>query len=137
MVLSARVNKGNQQKVVSLAVPQKPVKRRKFKFRLGGPAVVLFILLGFVFYSFGGQIVEMYKVRHEITKIKEQMAELKVKNTELRKQLDQLNSDAYIEREAREKLGLVKPGEKIILEAQAGQNVSAPNLEKRQNAEVH
>ena len=138
MVLSAKVKKENSNKVVNLAVPRQAPKRKKINFKLGGPAVVLFILLGFIFYSFGGQMVEMYNVRHEIKQMREQMAELQSKNADLRKQIDQLNSNAYIERQAREKLGLVKQGEKIILEAQPGLNSSnSADPEKRRNVEVH
>ncbi|WP_269438285.1 FtsB family cell division protein [Phosphitispora fastidiosa] len=99
-------------------------KHKKFKYKLKGPSVIILILLGMIFYSFGGQMVKMYNVQHEITNIQEQMNQLKVNNDTLKKQLEQLNSEAYIEREAREKLGLVKPGEKIILEARTGEKGS-------------
>ncbi len=137
MVLSAKVQKTD--KVVKLATQQQTRKRKKVKFKLKGPSVILLILLGFIFYSFGGQMVEMYNVRHEIQKIQEQMDELRLKNADLRKQIEQLNSDAYIEREAREKLGLVKPGEKIILEAKPGaKGSSIPKPPKNpEKTEVH
>lgn len=109
-------------------------KRKKVRFKLKGPAVIMLILLGFIFYSFGGQMVEMYNVQHELTNIQAQIDEFRVKNADLRKQVEQLNSDAYIEREAREKLGLVKPGEKIILEAKPGAKGSTiPKASKKPN----
>lgn len=120
MVLSAKVKKMENNNLVHLTAPNKTNKGKKLKFKLGGPSVILLILLGFIFYSFGGQMVEMYNVRYEIKKISEQMDELQQKNADLRNQMEQLNSDAFVEREAREKLGLVKPGEKIILEAKQG-----------------
>ncbi len=118
MVLSAKLKKS--AKVAKTRKPGRLSGRKTFKFKFKGPSVILLILLGFIFYSFGGQMMEMYNVRHEIKKIQVQMDELRVKNSDLRKQVDQLKSDAYIEREARERLGLVKPGEKIILEAKPG-----------------
>lgn len=138
MVLSAHVKK-DSGKVVNLNVTKKAGKRKKLKFKLGGPTVVLFVLLGLIFYSFSGQMMEMYNVRDEIVKLRAQMDDIKVKNADLRKQIDQLNSEAYIEREAREKLGLVKPGEKIILEAKPGITGSdvPTNPEKRNNIEIH
>lgn len=138
MVLSAQVKK-DSGKVVSLNVTKKAPKRKKVRFKLGGPTVVLFVLLGLILYSFGGQMMEMYNVRNEIAKIREQMDDIKVKNADLRKQIEQLNSEAYIEREAREKLGLVKPGEKIILEAKPGAaNTNVPgNSGKVNNTEIH
>jgi cell division protein FtsB len=137
MVLSAKTKKPGKSAKSPLF--KKQSKKTKLKFRLNGPSVILLILLGFIFYSFGGQVVEMYNVQNEIKKIQGQMVELRTKNTDLGKQVDQLNSDAYIEREAREKLGLVKPGEKIILEAKSdGKGIIPPKAQKKPNSiEVH
>ena len=137
MVLSAKVKKAS--KVLDMPVKRTIPNRKRMKFRLNGPSVILLIILGFVFYSFGGQMVEMYNVEHEIKDIKVQMDEFRTKNADLRKQVEQLNSDAFIKREAREKLGLVKPGEKIILEAKPGAKLSnTPNTSKKSdNKEVH
>ena len=137
MVLSAKVHKHEKPRDISTEY-RKP-KQRKLKYRLKGPSVILLILLGMIFYSFGGQMAEMYNVQSEIKSIQIQMDKLNAKNIELKKQLEQLNSDAYIEREAREKLGLVKPGEKIILEAKPGEKGSTiPKARKNpQGIEVH
>ena len=137
MVLSAKVHKHEKPRDISTEY-RKP-KQRKLKYRLKGPSVILLILLGMIFYSFGGQMAEMYNVQSEIKSIQIQMDKLNAKNIELKKQLEQLNSDAYIEREAREKLGLVKPGEKIILEAKPGEKGSTiPEARKNpQEIEVH
>jgi len=137
MVLSAKVKKTG--KAGKMLVSDRGQQRKRKKFKLKGPSVVLLIILGFIFYSFGGQMAEMYNVQHEIKKIQDQVDELRLKNTDLRKQVDQLGSGAYIEREAREKLGLVKPGEKIILEAKPSASGSAgPKSSKNpKKTEVH
>ncbi|PKM42645.1 MAG: hypothetical protein CVV03_09620 [Firmicutes bacterium HGW-Firmicutes-8] len=137
MVLSAKVKKTG--KAGKMLVSDRGQQRKRKKFKLKGPSVVLLIILGFIFYSFGGQMAEMYNVQHEIKKIQDQVDELRLKNTDLRKQVDQLGSGAYVEREAREKLGLVKPGEKIILEAKPGASGSAaPKSSKNpKKTEVH
>jgi len=123
MVLSARVP--NKEKIVKFpAAGRKAKKATRRKFRLKGPAVILLLVLGFVFYSFGGQMVELYNVKHEVKKIQGQMDDLRKKNGELKKKVEFLESDAYVERMAREKLSLVKPGEKIILEAKPGEKQS-------------
>jgi cell division protein FtsL len=138
MVLSAKVKKAD--KIVDMPASKKKQKpRKKLKYKLSGPGLFFLIILGFIFYSFAGQMVEMYNVQGEMKNIKAQMQELQAKNVELRKQVEQLSSDAYIEREAREKLGLVKPGEKIILEAKpgaAGSDVPV-RTKKTGNSEVH
>jgi len=136
MVLSAKVRKN--EKVVGFPVTTKP-KRNNLKFKLKGPSVILLILLGFLFYSFGGQVVEMYNVQKELKNIQAQMDELKSRNADLRKQVEQLNSAAYVEREAREKLGLVKPGEKVILEAKTGakERVLPRNVNDNEDDIIH
>lgn len=137
MVLSAKVKKTGKAGKMSVSDRGQPRKRKRFKLK--GPSVVLLIILGFIFYSFGGQMAEMYNVQHEIKKIQDQVDELRLKNTDLRKQVDQLGSRAYVEREAREKLGLVKPGEKIILEAKpdASGSAGAKSSKNPKKTEAH
>lgn len=119
MVLSAKVQQ--KEKVVSFPAAAKKAKRTsRRRFRLKGPVVVLLLVLGFIFYSFGEQMVELYNVRQEVEEIRNQMDVLQKKNLEMKKKVEFLQSDAYVERMAREKLSLVKPGEKIILEAKPG-----------------
>ncbi|WP_418791345.1 FtsB family cell division protein [Phosphitispora sp. TUW77] len=122
MVLSAKVKKYDKNRDMP-GIIKKP-KRKKLRYKLKGPSVIVLILLGMIFYSFGGQMVKMYNVQSEITNIQEEMDQIKANNELLKQQLEQLNSKTYIEREAREKLGLVKPGEKIILEAEPGEKGS-------------
>lgn len=138
MVLSAKIRKAD--KIVDIPITKKKqTPKKKLKFKLGGPGLIFLVILGFIFYSFGGQMFELYTVQDEMKNIKTQMQELQNKNVELRKQVEQLSSDAYIEREAREKLGLVKPGEKIILETKPGAEGSGiPARPKNaDNIEVH
>lgn len=60
-----------------------------------------------------------YQVRLEqekqIAAIKRQYAELKEQNEALRQQIREIKRPEYIERYAREKMGLVKPGEKAYV----------------------
>lgn len=66
---------------------------------------------------------------------------LRIKNEELKKQLEYVNSDAFIEKEARDKLGLGKAGETILIlpenleiigvnQPEISANQSLPNWEK-------
>lgn len=136
MVLSARAKR--QSKIVSLPVhePPKKKKRRKLKPKLKGPGLVIGLLLLFALYSFGGQLVESHNVQQEIQKIQQEMEELQKKNEELRSQVKKLESEAWVERVAREKLGLVKPGEKLILEVKPNDFEQLTDIE-RANIEVH
>lgn len=91
-------------------------KRRIFNFsrsRLPGLILVVFFL--YLVISFGLQINKLYAMQHELLQIQKQMADLEDKNAKLREQLELVQSDAYIEQMAREKLGLVKQGESRII----------------------
>jgi cell division protein FtsB len=138
VVLSAKVQQ--KEKVVRFPTAAKKAKRTsRRRFRLKGPAVVLLLVLGFVFYSFGEQMVELYNVRHEVEEIRHQMDMLQKKNLEMKKKVEYLQSDAYVERMAREKLSLIKPGEKIILEAKPGvwPDARTKPPKKQSEIEVH
>lgn len=52
----------------------------------------------------------------EMKKVEALVEEEKELNQGLQKQKEEVNSDQYIEKVAREKLGLVKPGEKVFVD---------------------
>lgn len=90
-------------------------KRRIFKPGKNLPAIIAAFLLFYLLISFFTHFHKLYALQGDIKEIERQVEELKTKNEELRKQLKQVQSDSYIEQRAREKLGLVKPGETRIV----------------------
>ncbi len=82
------------------------------------PAFIAGFFLVLLLISFFAHFQKLYVLQGEIKDIKIQLQELTEKNEELKAQLRQAQSDAYIEQVAREKLGLVKPGESRIITAQ-------------------
>ncbi|MFZ5634655.1 MAG: FtsB family cell division protein [Bacillota bacterium] len=95
---------------------KKTVKNRR-TFRPGRklPALIVIFLLFYLLISFFTHFQKLYVLQKDIRAIEEELQELRIKNEDLRKQLKQVQSDAYIEQVAREKLGLVKPGETRIV----------------------
>jgi cell division protein FtsB len=77
------------------------------------------VIIGFLLY-FGYVAVDQQKILYskeaEMQKVQENIEEEKQTNEELKKQKDMLNSDEYSEKVAREKLGLVKPGERVFVD---------------------
>lgn len=81
--------------------------------------VGMLVILGFLVYFtyvavdqqkiFNAKEAEMNKVQTNINKEKET-------NSQLKKEKDMLNSNEYYEKVAREKLGMVKPGEKVFVD---------------------
>ena len=71
---------------------------------------VVFIL------SYVKQGIAMNRIEKEIANKQSQLEEVKQKNERLKDEVDKINSDSsdYLERLARERLGMIKPGEKAV-----------------------
>ena len=73
--------------------------------------------LGLVAYVAAGDglLFEVWEQEQELTVLEAQVGRLEAENDSLRQILDQLDNDMdYIEKLAREELGLIKPGEVVI-----------------------
>lgn len=79
------------------------MKRKKSLFLLGMAVVFAIILIK--------QQVTIARLNKQYRQYNEQMSKLKYVNTQLNEELKQTKRNDYIEKMAREKLGLVKPGE--------------------------
>ena len=87
-------------------------KRKGVKWRT-------FIFIGFIIYFiyvFIGQQSTIYSMEERMETIQEKTEEEQRLNKELKNQKEIINSDEYIEQVAREKLGMVKKGEKIFVD---------------------
>lgn len=74
------------------------------------------IVLCFIFYVTYVMTVQqpiMQAKTKQLNEIKTLLEEAQQKNLDLREQLLLVESDAYVEKVARERLGLIMPGEKI------------------------
>lgn len=83
---------------------------------------MLFIVF-YLFYSFLHVGISLYKVEKELDFYRQQKAALLAEQARLQEEIRKLNSDIYIERIAREELGLIKPGEKVILPAKPASDI--------------
>ncbi|MBZ4666548.1 septum formation initiator family protein [Mahella sp.] len=81
-------------------------KRKKF-LRIG----LLLLLIGYVSAMLINQQMQFNYVRSQKQQISEQIAKLKEENQRLERQIDLSNTDEYVEKVAREQLGMVKDGE--------------------------
>jgi len=87
-------------------------RRKKSKF---GLFVVIAFLLYFAYTAVGQQKL-LYEKGLEVEKIQEKVKQETLVNKELNKQKEMINSDEYIEKVAREKLGMVKKGERVFVD---------------------
>lgn len=58
---------------------------------------------------------ELYKQWQETNQLERELAELRADNDKMREEIERLKTDAYIEQQARARLGLVKPGEQAYV----------------------
>ncbi|MBU1146267.1 septum formation initiator family protein [Patescibacteria group bacterium] len=73
------------------------------------------IVLGFLIFSFGKKFFESREIDDQIREAGDEIARLEVKDEELGNFLDFLNTDDFLEQEARLKFNLQKPGESVVI----------------------
>ncbi len=80
---------------------------------------ILLIVVIFVFIFAGWKIYENYRtvknLEQEIEQHRQELIEVRQQREELKEELEKVEDDDFIERIAREKLGLVKPGETLLV----------------------
>jgi len=76
--------------------------------------IVIFIVLVFSFINATKEVVLRHGIKKEINRLEEQFNELNGEKDNLENLVSYLETDEYIEEEARLKLNLSKPGEKQI-----------------------
>ncbi len=98
-------------------IGQAPRRRRRPNrwLMLGLLALGVYVLI-----SFSVQQVKLYRVGRQIALVQQEIAQEQARQAELQQQVDALQTDEYVERVAREKLGLVKPGEIPYVAVPAG-----------------
>ncbi len=97
---------------------KKNSKKRKFKIK--GILIMCFIM--YAAYA----LINQQLMIHKLSKVQEQKMEqinnVISDNEKLKQMIKTSNSDEYIERMAREQLGLVKPGEKVYIDTNTQDN---------------
>ena len=87
-------------------------KRKKSRFGL----VLLVLFFIYFAYTAVGQQKLLYMKNVELKKVQSKIDEEKKENEKLKKEQEQLNSDEFVEKTAREKLGMVKKGERVFVD---------------------
>ena len=79
------------------------------------PYIFLALLIAYFAFSLTAQMGRLWYMQRNIAEMERSVRELRQRNEELWKKIKLLQSDAYVEKVAREKLGLVKPGETRVV----------------------
>lgn len=75
--------------------------------------------------------LELVRVNYQIAVVEREVKAWEAKCDELRRQIEYLSSTDYVERAAREELGLVKPGEVPLIVAEPTDPDAPPGVKER------
>ncbi len=75
----------------------------------------LMVLVMLIFYSVIKEGRVQRETGRELKSLEDEIAELEGQSLELAEMIKYLRSDEFVEREAREKLNMQRPGEKVVL----------------------
>lgn len=93
----------------------KSSKKRKGKMRIS--MLIIIVLVGYCGYTLFNQQIQINKYNSQISMYEKEIESKNELINYYNKQKSNVNSDEYIEEVARESLGLVKPYEKIFIDA--------------------
>ncbi len=88
------------------------IQGQKNRITLKKSIIIICILL-LVFFS-GQRFIKIYQQKQVIDELKMQLENERIRNTQLEKEIEKIQSPEGIERIAREQLGLVKENEILI-----------------------
>ncbi len=91
----------------------KTKNRTKYNFKV--PVIVLSLLFIYLAVSLGGEMQKLNAMKNNVQEIEQEIDQIKARNNELHKMIKAMQSNEYVEQVAREKLGLVKPGESRVI----------------------
>lgn len=91
--------------------------------------ITTFFILLFLFYSLGKQIYDSLQVDNRLDRESEELVELQKRNLELKKKQAEVLTPQFIEKGARDKLNLSRPGETVIIIPQGEINKVIGNLQ--------
>ena len=84
------------------------------KRRLTFKSTIIILLFSMFIIGFIRQELTMKRIQKEIVESEEVLRNLKEKNFKLQAELESTPSDEYLEKLARERLGMVKKGEIVV-----------------------
>jgi cell division protein FtsB len=77
--------------------------------------VVLLVIGGFLAFQVGRQVYASWSINQEADRYRAEIQALEEQNAELERELEYLQSDAYVSAEARRLLNIGRPGERILI----------------------
>lgn len=124
------------KQVISLDSHRKPKGRRKrWKITPRFFIFLLCLLSLWVAFGFAHRYLKLILIQSKITRVEREIAAIESRNQAISEQMDTLQSDEYIEKMAREKLGLIMPGETVYIPMRSARPDDPLNVERRPDAD--
>jgi cell division protein DivIC len=121
------------EEVISLESRRKESKRPRKRWRVT-PRFFLFVLsliLIWIGVGFASRYLHIVVLQGKIVRVEREVAAIKTRNEAIRQQIEEMQTDTYIEKVAREKLGLIKPGETVYIPVRSATADDPLGVEKR------
>ena len=97
-----------------------PPKKKKMKKRFQTWHIILLLIFVFIVYSFGSEYLKLNKLNSKYMALQFEKQSLLLQEKVLLSQHKYMESPAFIELTARKELGLIKPGEHLVVSAKPG-----------------
>jgi cell division protein DivIC len=121
------------EEVISLESRRKQFKRPRKRWRIT-PRFLLFLLsliLIWIGVGFANRYLHIVLLQGKIVRVEREITAIKSRNEAIREQIEEMQSDAYIEKVAREKLGLIRPGETVYIPMRSATPDDPLDVQKR------
>lgn len=97
------------------------IERKRTPFFPKLTRLIIYGLMAYLIFTFSHGFYQAHHLKREIKVLEDQLTKVKEESVLLEKELEYSQTPETIERIAREKLGLIKPGETVIMRAREAQ----------------
>lgn len=94
------------------------------KKRLTIKKIIFLVLFSILIVSLVRQENTMNKIQNEMVERQKELEAINEKNLRLKDEVEKVQTDEYTEKLAKERLGMIKPGEKVISNSGRGESSS-------------
>jgi cell division protein FtsB len=107
------VKKTNRLKIANASSPKRRKKRVSFFVR--ATVVIVLIFSAWGLWQYYQMSVYVNQQKQKIELIQQEIDKIKAENRRLLRELEEMGSQEYLERIAREDYGMIKDGEKVVI----------------------
>jgi len=113
--LSARRNTEHEL-IYPISSMENSGRKKKKRFRVNPRKIMLLAAVLYVLFNILQLHMTIWDLNKKIEAGKQKKQELLAEQKELREEIERVKSSEYVEKLAREQLGLVKPGENLVVQ---------------------